>query len=149
MRAFIIVVLLGISFGLFAEDFDTEVEQSDNMSVVEEPDAKVLIDIIEGQLGAIKTHDVARAYTLYGSEDFQKIIHFEEFKRLVIKYNVLSNNKSFTFKRKHTSANIVTIYGQLTANDGQSLEVEYSFVHENGEWKILGIELYTQIKKQR
>lgn len=132
---------------LTAQDIETPEEESN--SYVSEPDAKELTDIIEAQLKAIRSRDINKAYYSFGSEDFQKTISFADFKRLITKYNVLSDNKSFLFERKIASTHIVVVKGKLTSNAGESLDVEYSFVHEYGEWRILGIQLYTTIQPKK
>ena len=139
--------LLCFSFSLVAQN-PPEEEEQEELTQIAEPDAKVLTDLIEGQLKAITAHDINRAYYSYGSADFLKTITYGDFRRLVSRYSVLYDNQAFKFDRKNSNASIVSVYGSLTSRSGDSLEVEYDFVHENGEWKILGFQLYTTKPKE-
>lgn len=99
-------------------------------------------DVAKGQLEALKKEDYIKAYA-YTSIDFQKATSLEEFKKFVAAYPSLRNNESSSFTNREIQNNEGTLQGTLTSRDGATTPVEYKFVKEKGEWRILSIKLKT------
>jgi hypothetical protein len=99
-----------------------------------------IVSVSEKQLNLISSGDLKGAYGLTSSE-FQGSVSYDKFMAYVNNFEVLKNYKEHKFNEKETSGNAGTIKGTLTAKNGTALPVEYKFVKENGEWKILSLDL--------
>lgn len=106
-------------------------------------DSQEILNLIENQINAIQHHDINRAYNLFTSNQFRQTTSFEDFKYFVDSFPVFSKNKNALFGNLDLHRNgIASIQGTLTSIDGQTLRVEYKFVKEGSQWKIVGIELF-------
>lgn len=105
-------------------------------------DSQDILILIENQINAIQHHEINRAYNLYTSQQFKQVTNFEEFKYFVESFPVFSKNKNAIFGNLDIRPNgIATIQGVLTSTDGETLNVEYKFVREGYQWRIIGIQL--------
>jgi hypothetical protein len=100
------------------------------------------LKVVDGQLGAIRSNELSKAYNDYTSTAFRTNISFEEFKTLVAKYQALFNNQNFQFSSFYIDDDIATFGGELFSAKGEAISVEYDFVSENDQWKIEGIQIY-------
>ena len=100
------------------------------------------LKVVDGQLGAIRSNELDKAYNDYTSTAFRKNISFEEFKALLTKYEPLFNNRNFQFTSFYVDNDIATFGGELYSVKGEGISVEYDFVSENDQWKIEGIQIY-------
>jgi hypothetical protein len=99
-----------------------------------------IVSVSEKQLNLISSGDLKGAYGLTSSE-FQGSVSYDKFMAYVNNFEVLKNYKEHKFSEKETSGNTGTIKGTITAKNGTALPVEYKLVKENGEWKILSLDL--------
>ncbi len=100
-----------------------------------------LINVIEAQLTALRSHDVSKAYYAYTSRDFQKSTSPSAFERFVQTHPVLSDNKVANFSNLAFKNEVGTFQGSLTAVNNQTIPVEYDLVYEDGKWRILSLQL--------
>lgn len=99
-----------------------------------------ITDVVLSQLDAMQKGDYELAYS-YTSPAFQEVTSlgvFEEFVKEVpaMRDNV---NASFPTRQIHNSQGLLK--GTITAKDGSVTPVKYLLVYENGQWKILGIQI--------
>jgi len=99
-----------------------------------------IVKVAEKQLNLISSGDLKGAYALT-SQEFQKSVSYDKFMAYVNNYAVLKDNKGHKFTSRETQGDTGTIEGTLTAKDGTTMPVEYKFVKENSEWKILSLDL--------
>ena len=101
-----------------------------------------IVKVSEKQLNLISSGDLKGAYALT-SQEFQKSVSYDKFLAYVNNYEVLKNYKSHKFSSREINGDTGTIQGTLTAKDGTASPVEYKFIKENNEWKILSVDLNT------
>jgi hypothetical protein len=99
-----------------------------------------IVKVAEKQLNLISSGDLKSAYALT-SQEFQKSVSYDKFLNYVNNYAVLKNNKEHKFTSREIKGDTGTINGTLTAKDGTAAPVEYKFIKENSEWKILSLDL--------
>ncbi len=99
-----------------------------------------LVTVVDNQLTALQTGQVEKAYT-YTSTEFQKHTSIDGFKRYVAQFPALINNASSNFSERKIINNTGYLVGILTAKDGTKTPVFYRLVQENGQWKILDIQI--------
>lgn len=97
-------------------------------------------DVAKNQLDALRKEDYVKAYA-YTSVDFQKATSLDDFKKFVAGYPSLRNNEGSSFSNREIVNNEGTLQGTLTARDGATTPVEFKFVKEKGEWKIISLKL--------
>jgi ABC-type transporter MlaC component len=105
-------------------------------------DPHVLLEVIEGQLDALRKGNSSKAYTKFTSSEFRKITSQQQFQQFVKNFSVLSANRSVKFNSVNFEKSIATFEATLISQNGDTLDVEYDLVNENGKWKILGIQLF-------
>ena len=101
-----------------------------------------LLVVIKGQLNALRSKNIEKAYQDFTSIDFRDKISLEDFKKLMNQYTAFSDNKLFQFQSFYTEDDTASFGGDLLSNKGEYISVEYDLVLENGNWKILGIQIY-------
>lgn len=99
-----------------------------------------IVKVAEKQLNLIASGDLKGAYGLT-SQEFQKSVSYDKFLAYVNNYAVLKNYKEHKFNSREIQGDTGTIQGTLTAKDGTVSPVEYKFIKESGEWKILSVDL--------
>lgn len=99
-----------------------------------------IVDTVRNQLTALRAGDYQTAYSLTSSE-FQSTVSPEQFKVFIEQYPVLRNNADSTFNDRKIENGTGTVKGTVTGTNGASKTVEYTLVKENGQWKILNIQL--------
>ena len=99
-----------------------------------------MVGVVEKQLDLLRQGDIKGAYALT-SKDFQKATSLERFTAFVKNYPSLSQNQGHTFTTRSIENNIGTVKGTLTAKDGAVTPVKFQLVKEQGEWRILFIEV--------
>ncbi len=96
--------------------------------------------VVETHLAFLRQGNHAAAYALT-SKDFQKATSLEHFTAFVKRYPSLAKNRSHTFSTRSRENGLGTVKGSLTAQDGAVTPVEFKLVKEEGEWRILAIEI--------
>jgi len=99
-----------------------------------------IVKVAEKQLNLIASGDLKGAYALT-SQEFQRSVSYDKFMAYVNNYEVLKNYKAHKFTSREIKGDTGTIQGTLTAKDGTVSPVEYKFIKENNEWKILSLDL--------
>lgn len=104
-------------------------------------DSQEILSLIENQLAAIHANDLFKAYANFTAAKFQETTTFDEFKYFVESFPVFSNNKNALFGNVDYKKGVASIQGTLTSTTGESLRVEFNFVKEGPQWKIIGVKL--------
>lgn len=90
---------------------------------------------IANQLDALKLENYDKAYHAYFSPSYTKRVSYEEFKKFVADYPILTKFKSASFKDVNMDQNRGTVTVILDPNAG-TIPVTYTLVKENEEWLI-------------
>jgi Domain of unknown function (DUF4864)/zinc-ribbon domain len=98
------------------------------------------MDVVNGQLKALRQKDIARAYYGYTSKEFQTATSLDQFRNFTKAYPVFFNNQSAHFIEYTMDQNSGTVKGNLIDNNQEITPIEYKLVRE-GKWKILSIHL--------
>ena len=104
-------------------------------------DTQAVLTLIENQMNAIQSNNIAAAYDTYTTIAFRNNTSLEEFKYFISSYPVFIKNRNSYFGGIKFQEDNAIINGTLTATDGTTAIVEYYLNKENGLWKILGIEV--------
>ena len=99
-----------------------------------------MVEVVEKQLAFLRHGNLKGAYDLT-SKDFQKSTSLEQFQAFVKRYPSLAQNQGHTFTTRTTEGTTGTLKGTLTARDGAVTPVEFQLVKEQGEWRVLFIEM--------
>ncbi len=99
-----------------------------------------LVAPVEGQLTALRSNDIAKAYFGYASKDFQETTPLKSFKEFVKNYPVLTKHHSTTFNDGNVEGNQGTIDAIVHGED-ITTTVEYKLVNEDGKWKVWSMRL--------
>lgn len=100
-----------------------------------------LVTTAEGQLSALRSKDVARAYYEYTSKDFKASTPLEQFHDFVKSHPALARNQEANFNSRSVDKNIGTLHGTLMTAEGNVTPIEYKLVKEDDKWKILSMRL--------
>src|SRR5262249_34694085 len=102
-----------------------------------------ILTLIQNQINALHARDFNKAYYNFTSPQFRQTTSFEEFKYFIESFPHLNKNKNALFGNLESKPDGVTsIQGTVTSQEGETLKVEYDFIKEGNEWKILGIKLF-------
>jgi Domain of unknown function (DUF4864) len=137
----ILLSLATLQGGIVAEEFF-----QDNIPSVEkesnESGAQEILETIEAQLYAIRSNDIAKAYNLYTTANFKQATSLQEFKNLVQKFSVLAKNKTLSLTFIAFQEDVASVTGSISSTSDEVLTIEYDLQNENGNWKIMGIQLF-------
>lgn len=100
-----------------------------------------ITSVADKQLTALRHGDMVAAYALT-SKDFRNSTSLAEFEKFVNTYPSLKNNQKASWSAREINNGQGTLKGKLVAMDGGVTPIEYHFVKENEEWKIIGISLH-------
>lgn len=138
----IALLIVELPFGVLLS-LETEVIPStQNQQQMSHVDSKKLFDIFQKQLKEIREGNIAQAYREFTSKEFQQATSLEDFQSFIKNFNVLTNNKSLKIHALFFENNTGTIQGVLISESGESLNVDYDVIEENGQWRIMGIQLF-------
>lgn len=104
-------------------------------------DTRLILTLIENQISAIQSNNLAAAYDSYTAIAFRNKTSLDEFKFFITSYPVFHRNKNAYFGCAEFAEDHAEIGGTLTDTEGKSAKVDYFLTNENGEWKILGIQI--------
>jgi len=99
-----------------------------------------IVKVAEDQLALMKAGDFSGAYALT-SGMFKEATSLENFTEFVNSYKVLSENADVSFSERSVENDTGYLYGTVIAADGTAMVIEYQLIKENGEWRIIGINL--------
>lgn len=95
---------------------------------------------IEGLMGLINRNDLKTAYA-NTAEDFRKTTSKEDFEKFVRENPAFLNFKSVVLEKLTFDNNMAILIGKLIADDGKIYPVQYNLLQENGEWKIVHVQI--------
>jgi len=101
-----------------------------------------LIQIIQGQLEAIKKGDYKAAYNNFTTKSFRTATSYEEFEKFLKANPVFTQNQSSNFTKLTFNDNVAVFSGKLRSKTGEERQVEVFLALENGKWKILEIHIF-------
>jgi hypothetical protein len=111
-----------------------------NQTDSQEPfDWDPVLNVIQGQLEAIKNKKYEVAYNQFTSDSFQKVTTFEVFKNFLVRNSVFSDNIKAEFTAFSFEENVALVQGSYKSAKGENRVVDYQLVEEDGAWKILAI----------
>lgn len=102
---------------------------------------KALENIVDVQLTEIRNRQLTKSYYEYASSEFKKNTSFDAFKTFIEKNNALSNFKTMKIISSKQDSNFGVVSIELTLSDNTQVPVKYEFIREDGEWRILRIEI--------
>lgn len=102
--------------------------------------AKDLEAVVNDQIKAIQAKDMEKAYAQYTSQGFKEITSLAEFKDFIEKHPYISVHKQMNLQLTFDN-NIPILRGTIATDDQHLYEIEYQFVKEKENWKILHIDV--------
>ena len=104
-------------------------------------DESELLAPIQAQITAIRNGNYIKAYSDYTSTTFRQVTSQEEFDRFLKNHPIFHANRSAQFDDVAFDNNVAIYTGMLTAEDGNSVPVEFDLIKEEGRWKVLSIKV--------
>lgn len=102
---------------------------------------KTLETIVETQLTEIRNKQLTKSYYEYSSAEFKKNTPFEAFRTFIENNKALSNFKSIKILNSKQDNNFGVVTLELTLPDNTRIPLKYEFIKEEGEWRVLRIEI--------
>lgn len=99
-----------------------------------------LIESVDGQLKALRYHDVMDAYYSYVSKSFQKETPFQTFQDYVKSHPILFNYEGINFKDRKIQGNRGYVDVVLNSPTGHHL-LKYQLVQEGNKWKVWSLHI--------
>lgn len=99
-----------------------------------------MTSVINDQLKALRSGDVATAYTYMAPESVTDV-SFDDFKNYVESHPAMMNMKNTTFTNREIQNGNGHASGTLETVDGKKYEIEYMLVEQGTTWKIIGLRL--------
>ncbi|MEC7840187.1 MAG: DUF4864 domain-containing protein [Chlamydiota bacterium] len=100
-----------------------------------------LEQIGENQLQEIKKNQITKAYYEFSSTKFKEKTSLSAFRKFVDENPSLSEFQSVNFEETQKENNYGVAYGELHILDDVSIPIKYEFIKEDGEWRVLHLEL--------
>lgn len=104
-----------------------------------------IVEVVDDQLAALKSHDITKAYYAYTTNQFQTATSLEQFKAFVNAHPELSDIQSTHFSDRSIKEGVSTLKGVITTSKNLKLPIEYQLTKEGGKWKILNIQLLSEL----
>jgi hypothetical protein len=101
---------------------------------------KSIVDQLNSQLAALRANDLDTAYS-YTSDDFKRATTKENFQRFIEQYPQIQHNVKATYSDVEVDGDNASLKAIVRGADGQQLAVEYHFVKEDDDWKIIAIQV--------
>ncbi len=98
------------------------------------------VKAVQGSLDLLKSGDVQAAYDAT-AQDFKTAVPLTDFQQFLAAYPAFKDYKSVSFGSREISNDQSTLQGSITASDGGVTPVEFKLIKENGEWRILSIQV--------
>jgi hypothetical protein len=128
-------------WGLRLVDFDQPEQKEETQQEKSDLESSTLESIAKDQLYAITSNDYQKAYDQYTSPEFREATNFETFTRFLNAYPIFAKHDSIKFGKLTVENNVATIKGTLQGADNRLYAVDYDFIKNNDQWKILRIQL--------
>lgn len=90
-------------------------------------------ELIQSQLEAIRSRELAKAYFAFTSKEFQKSFSLQDFKTFVKKQELFFHHRAVQL---HSAKQEATWVATLCSVEDEQFPVEYQLVLEKGIWKI-------------
>lgn len=103
--------------------------------------AKELAKVVEDQIREIKSNNIQKAYSDYTSQGFKEVTSIQEFQEFLKNHPYYLTYQSLELPHLSFEGNIAVLSGILVANKEETYSLEYQFVKQNKEWKILHIDI--------
>lgn len=103
-------------------------------------DTKPLFHVVNEQLNALLSGNIAEAYENFASKEFKNITSLEAFQDFIQRYPTFSSHSTINFQ----TPIVINDKGKLKVelqNDKHLTTVEYTFGREEGNWKIWGMQI--------
>ena len=125
------------------EDKSTENKSPDNAATMENhPEISKAISTIEGQLNALREHDISKAYQDYTTKEFQQATTLDQYKEAIKDYPLLSESTKVNYDFTHTTLDRDHVTIPVILQKGNdSLLVDVALVKIGNDWKIWGTEV--------
>ncbi len=102
--------------------------------------ARGLTDPIKQQLAALRADNVVAAYS-QTSKEFQNRTSLESFESFLERYPTVKNNETASFTSRKYEDDEGKVKALVKAKDGSTTSIEYRLTKEDGDWKILGLQV--------
>lgn len=99
-----------------------------------------LLPVVEGQLAALRKGQIEQAYN-YTASSYQKNHNIDSFKNFVYTYPILLNNESSYLPNRQIAGSSGYARGYLVGKDGGKTSIIYQLSKEDGQWKIVDINI--------
>lgn len=94
-------------------------------------------DLIQLQMRALRQNDTTRAYSSeFTSKGFRDATTLKQFEDYMRKHSIFAQNKGLEFNKLTLKDGVTTVTTTLMVNDIEKYTVEYTFVKDDGKWKI-------------
>lgn len=90
----------------------------------------------KNELAALRQGNIEQAYS-YTATDFQKNVTIGTFRKFIMNFPQLHENVDSSFTSVEFKDNFASITGTLTMKDGSTTPIEINLIKEDGQWKIL------------
>lgn len=95
---------------------------------------------VDGQLRALREHNIEKAYNDFTTDDFRKATSLELFKNFIEQYPIFFSHHDVSVEIQALQKTEGEIMAILNPNE-EAIKVQYRLVLENGQWKIWNLNL--------
>jgi hypothetical protein len=110
-------------------------------------DPNALIPIVKEQLKAISQNQIEEAYHHFSSKNFKETTSLEAFHTFVDQFKLLKEHQSVEILSSEIENNFGKLEAKLTSLS-ETNSFNYSLILEEGQWKVLGIEIVEKLSSQ-
>lgn len=97
--------------------------------------------VAKAQLNEIQKNQITKAYYEYSSSQFKNQISLDAFRNFINQNSGLKEFNSVVFHDIQKENNYGVAFGDLTAYNGTIIPIKYEFIKEDGDWRVLKIDL--------
>jgi hypothetical protein len=124
------------------------VEESAYYPPIKEDEREEIIEVVKGQLDALREGDIPKAYYAYASIDFQKNTSLKDFEAFLEDYPILTEQKESTVGHGTEEGELRLLRIALESED-ETVEADYRLIKEDGDWKVWGIQILLNPQETR
>ncbi len=107
-------------------------------------DEEALEGVAKEQLRAIQENDWEEAYDVFTAEQFKRATSIDVFKQFIRSHPFFKEAEDLNFSKLMFNNNIATLKGEITDTSGQKVPLEYDFIMQGDQWKVLRIHVDTE-----